>query len=462
MQRRCRRATTRCSPPPGSRARTRSRSRRRSPSSGPTRSTDAGRMRDSIFMQQGITFDAGRAGRRRAGARPAVPARPRPAHHPRRGVARDQARPRPADPGAERVRRRRLPRARDRPRGDRAVGADRLPLRVRARRARDPPARRRLLPRLRLRPRARRRRLVEGARGQRPHAERHLLRAREPRRDDAPAAGPVRLLPRPAGRPLPGAPAQRAHRGRADERGGGGDGRRLDARARSTRAYFEHAFLARQMGVELVEASDLVVRDATCYIRTTHGLQRVHAIYRRIDDDFMDPLEFRPDSPARRAGSDARLPRRHGGDRQRGRDRRGRRQGRLPPRPGDDPLLPRRGADPRQRPDLPARRPRAAPARARAARPSSSSSPSTSPAARASSSARARATRRSPARPTRSSAGPSAGSRRSSCGSRPARPRRRTASSSPATSTCARSRCSATTSTSSPAGSRASRCARGR
>jgi Circularly permuted ATP-grasp type 2/A predicted alpha-helical domain with a conserved ER motif. len=61
-------------------------------------------------------------------------------------------------------------------------------------------------------------------------------------------------------------------------------------------AYFEHTFLARQMGVELVEASDLVVRDAVCHIRTTRGLQRVHAIYRRIDDDFMDPLEFRPDS----------------------------------------------------------------------------------------------------------------------------------------------------------------------
>ena len=61
-------------------------------------------------------------------------------------------------------------------------------------------------------------------------------------------------------------------------------------------AYFEHAFLARQMGVELVEASDLVVRDAVCFMRTTRGLQRVHAIYRRIDDDFMDPLEFRPDS----------------------------------------------------------------------------------------------------------------------------------------------------------------------
>jgi uncharacterized circularly permuted ATP-grasp superfamily protein len=61
-------------------------------------------------------------------------------------------------------------------------------------------------------------------------------------------------------------------------------------------AYFEHAFLARQMGVELVEASDLVVRDGVCSIRTTNGLQRVHAIYRRIDDEFIDPLEFDPDT----------------------------------------------------------------------------------------------------------------------------------------------------------------------
>lgn len=61
-------------------------------------------------------------------------------------------------------------------------------------------------------------------------------------------------------------------------------------------AYFEHAFLARQMGVELVEASDLVVRDDICYMRTTEGLARVDAIYRRLDDDFIDPLEFRPDS----------------------------------------------------------------------------------------------------------------------------------------------------------------------
>ena len=61
-------------------------------------------------------------------------------------------------------------------------------------------------------------------------------------------------------------------------------------------AYFEHAFLARQMGVELVEASDLVVRDDVLYMRTIKGLERAHAVYRRIDDDFVDPLEFRGDS----------------------------------------------------------------------------------------------------------------------------------------------------------------------
>ncbi len=64
----------------------------------------------------------------------------------------------------------------------------------------------------------------------------------------------------------------------------------------SNSAYFEHAFLARQMGVELVEASDLVVRDQVLYMRTTAGLARVHSVYRRLDDDFVDPLEFRPDS----------------------------------------------------------------------------------------------------------------------------------------------------------------------
>jgi len=61
-------------------------------------------------------------------------------------------------------------------------------------------------------------------------------------------------------------------------------------------AYFEHAFLARQMGIELVEGRDLVVHDNIVYMRTTAGLRRVDVIYRRIDDDFIDPLMFRPDS----------------------------------------------------------------------------------------------------------------------------------------------------------------------
>ena len=61
-------------------------------------------------------------------------------------------------------------------------------------------------------------------------------------------------------------------------------------------AYFEHSFLAQQMGVELVEGSDLVVIDGSVHMRTTRGLQRVDVIYRRVNDDFLDPLVFRPDS----------------------------------------------------------------------------------------------------------------------------------------------------------------------
>ncbi len=61
-------------------------------------------------------------------------------------------------------------------------------------------------------------------------------------------------------------------------------------------AYFEHAFLARQMGVELVEGRDLLVNDNVVYARTTSGLKRIDVIYRRIDDDFVDTLIFRGDS----------------------------------------------------------------------------------------------------------------------------------------------------------------------
>jgi len=61
-------------------------------------------------------------------------------------------------------------------------------------------------------------------------------------------------------------------------------------------AYFEHTFLAQQMGIELVEGRDLLVHDNFVYMRTTAGLRRVDVIYRRVDDDFIDPLGFRPDS----------------------------------------------------------------------------------------------------------------------------------------------------------------------
>src|SRR5262249_16611859 len=60
--------------------------------------------------------------------------------------------------------------------------------------------------------------------------------------------------------------------------------------------YFEHVFLAREMGVPLVEGRDLVVQDDHVFMKTTAGLARVDVIYRRINDDFLDPLAFRPDS----------------------------------------------------------------------------------------------------------------------------------------------------------------------
>jgi len=61
-------------------------------------------------------------------------------------------------------------------------------------------------------------------------------------------------------------------------------------------AYYEHSFLADKLGVELVEGRDLIVKNDEVFMRTTEGLKRVDVIYRRIDDDFLDPLTFRPDS----------------------------------------------------------------------------------------------------------------------------------------------------------------------
>src|SRR4029077_2339205 len=61
-------------------------------------------------------------------------------------------------------------------------------------------------------------------------------------------------------------------------------------------AYFEHSFLAQQMGIELVEGRDLIVDGGIVYMKTIHGLKRVDVIYRRVDDEFLDSLTFRPDS----------------------------------------------------------------------------------------------------------------------------------------------------------------------
>jgi uncharacterized circularly permuted ATP-grasp superfamily protein len=61
-------------------------------------------------------------------------------------------------------------------------------------------------------------------------------------------------------------------------------------------AYFEHTYLARQMGIEIVEGRDLVVKESHVFMRTTRGLEPVHVIYRRVDDDFLDPTVFRKDS----------------------------------------------------------------------------------------------------------------------------------------------------------------------
>ena len=61
-------------------------------------------------------------------------------------------------------------------------------------------------------------------------------------------------------------------------------------------AYFEHAFLADQMGVELVEGHDLRVQDGRIAMRTTEGYKAIDVLYRRVDDDFLDPLNFNPDS----------------------------------------------------------------------------------------------------------------------------------------------------------------------
>ena len=106
-------------------------------------------------------------------------------------------------------------------------------------------------------------------------------------------------------------------------------------------AYFEHTYLARQMGIDLVEGRDLVTHDNIVYMRTTDGLKRVDVIYRRVDDDFSDPLIFRGGLVARLRGAVQRLSRRQRHGHQRLRHRPRRRQGALRLCAAHDPLLPR-------------------------------------------------------------------------------------------------------------------------
>ena len=372
-------------------------------------------------MQQGITFDAG-------GPDDDGPIRDRP--FPLDLVPRiipadewthDQARPRPAHPRAQPLRRRRLPRARDRPRrrscrgswssrGPRSRAPRTASGRPAASTATSPAATSCATPTARWKV------LEDNVRT--PSGISYVLENR---------VAMTRLLPglfaayrvRP-GRPLPGAAARRAARGRADRaarrRRPSSSGRRArstppTSSTRSSRARWASSWSRRP-------TSSCATPPATCAPPTAS--QRVHAIYRRHRRRLHGPARVPARLAARRARADARLPRRHGRDRQRGRHRRRRRQGDLPLRAGDDPLLPRRGADPRQRPTYlladPEQREHVLDA---AATSSSSSRPSESggkgvfigP-------ARQRGGARAPA-PTIVRRSPSAGSPRSSCSSRP-------------------------------------------
>ena len=117
-------------------------------------------------------------------------------------------------------------------------------------------------------------------------------------------------------------------------------------------AYFEHTFLAKEMGIELVESGDLVVTNNIVYMKTTHGLRRVDVVYRRVDDVFLDPLVFRAGLRRRRGRDHQRLARRQRRHRQRPGQRHRRRQGHLSVRPRHHSLLPRRATHPRQRADV--------------------------------------------------------------------------------------------------------------
>ena len=178
-----------------------------------------------------------------------------------------------------------------------------------------------------------------------------LLRAGEPPHDDPRAARAVRRPPGAQRGGVPGAAARRAARGRAAGR------RRPDRRGARPRASTTRRTSSTRSWPARWASS--WSRVATCSAATAWSgcappaaSERVDVIYRRIDDEFLDPVQFRPDSLLGVPGHAQRRPRRQRHDRQRGRQRRRRRQGRLPYVPDMVALLPGRGADPAQRDHL--------------------------------------------------------------------------------------------------------------
>ncbi len=121
--------------------------------------------------------------------------------------------------------------------------------------------------------------------------------------------------------------------------------RAADSRAYYNSAYFEHSFLAQQMGIELVEGRDLIVDGGIVYMKTIRGLKRVDVIYRRVDDEFLDSLTLPERFDPGRSGPDGRIPGRQRGSCQCGWQWRGGRQGDLRLCARVHPLLSGRGAD---------------------------------------------------------------------------------------------------------------------
>ena len=198
------------------------------------------------------------------------------------------------------------------------------------------------------------RRKLRGVGRQSARAERRVVHAGEPQSAEARVSEDVPGLRRLADRPL--------------SAGVAGDFARLTpencAHAQrsvtvlltpgvSNSAYFEHTFLAQQMGIELVEGRDLLVHDNVVYMRTTAGPRRVDVIYRRVDDDFLDPLCFRPI----RFWACRDFQRVSRGERESGecdRDGRGGRQGRVCVCAGDHPVLSEGRSDSAECADVPA------------------------------------------------------------------------------------------------------------